>query len=120
MAPRTVTALVLCPDSEPGVGVEHKIAGLTVGERLLLALSHEGVGRVAFVGNGPRPVSSRADIEAAMGAPDDEQVGHYVATNTELRYRSGELGMLLVLDGGAVVEMSVGLWDEIFLVEGCL
>ena len=55
-----------------------------------------------------------------MGAPDDEQVGHYVATNTELRYRSGGLGMLFVLDGGAVIEMSVGLWDEIFLVEGCL
>jgi hypothetical protein len=64
--------------------------------------------------------SSRAEVEAAMGAPDDEQAGHYVATNTELRYRSDYFGMLFVLDGDLVVEMSVSLWDAIFLVEGCL
>jgi hypothetical protein len=43
-----------------------------------------------------------------------------VATNTELRYRSDYFGMLFVLDGDLVVEMSVSLWDAIFLVEGCL
>ncbi len=75
MSQKTVTALVLCPNSPPGEGVERKIAGLTVGERLLLALSFEGVGRVAFVGDGPRPVSSRADIEifdAGSDIPPDE------------------------------------------------
>ncbi len=75
MSQKTVTALVLCPDSAPGEGVERKIAGLTVGERLLLALSFEGIGRVAFVGDGPRPVSSRADIEifdADSDFPPDE------------------------------------------------
>jgi hypothetical protein len=64
--------------------------------------------------------SPRADIEAVMGAPDDEQAGHYVATQTELRYKIGDKGILFVLDGDAVVEMSVGFWDMLFLVEGCL
>ncbi len=75
MGQKTVTALVLCPNTPPGEGVERKIAGLTVGERLLLALSFEGVGRVAFIGDGPRPVSSRADIEifdADSDIPPDE------------------------------------------------
>jgi len=57
------TALVICPTGDPADTVERKLAGLTVGERLLLALSFEGVERVAFVGVGPRPESDRAEIE---------------------------------------------------------
>lgn len=68
------TALVLCPPAAPGYGVDRKLAGLSVGERLLLALSAEGFERVAFVGAGPAPRSDRADIEvfeAIQVSPED-------------------------------------------------
>jgi len=64
--------------------------------------------------------SPRAHIEEVMGVPDAEQPGHYVPTQTELRYRLDEYGMLFVLEDDAVIEMSVGFWDQLFLVEGCL
>ena len=51
-------AVVLCS----GTATTRRILGLTVGERVLLALSFSGVRRVAFVGDGPRPESSRADL----------------------------------------------------------
>jgi len=57
------TALVICPEGDPADTVGRKLAGLTVGERLLLSLAFEGVERVAFVGLGPRPESARAAIE---------------------------------------------------------
>ncbi|MBW2279065.1 MAG: CDP-alcohol phosphatidyltransferase family protein [Deltaproteobacteria bacterium] len=47
------TALVICPTGDASRSVERKLAGLTVGERLL----------VAFLGVGPRPESARAEIE---------------------------------------------------------
>jgi phosphatidylglycerophosphate synthase len=57
------TALILCPDGDPSATVERRLLGLTVGERLLLALSHAGVERVAFLGPGNRPRSARAVLE---------------------------------------------------------
>ncbi len=52
-------ALILCPE---GARPDRTLLGLTVGERLLLALSYGGVDRVAFAGAGPRPESERAGL----------------------------------------------------------
>jgi phosphatidylglycerophosphate synthase len=60
------TAIVFCP---PGDGTNRKLLGLTLGDRVLLALSFSGVKQVAFVGPGPRPSSKRAQVgEVALAA----------------------------------------------------
>lgn len=60
------TAIVICP---PGDGTKRKLLGLTLGERVLLALSFSGVKQVAFVGPGTRPTSKRAGVgEIALAA----------------------------------------------------
>lgn len=52
-------AIVVCPEhADPG----RRILGLSVGERLLLALSFAGVSEVCFVGPGQRPASERAEL----------------------------------------------------------
>jgi phosphatidylglycerophosphate synthase len=71
-------ALVICPPGDPAQTVERRLAGLTVGERVLLALALEGIERVAFVGHGAQPQSSRAGIEifeptVANGPADGEE-----------------------------------------------
>lgn len=53
------TAVIICPSTST---VTEKVLGLTVGERLLLALAHNGYDRVAFLGDGARPSSTRAAI----------------------------------------------------------
>ncbi len=53
-------AIVICPE---GAGTQKRLLGLTLGERILLALSFGGVRQVAFVGPGPRPSSKRAKID---------------------------------------------------------
>jgi phosphatidylglycerophosphate synthase len=60
---RGTIALVICPAGDPQTTADRKLAGLTVGERLLLALSLEGVRRIAFIGLGQRPASQRVEIE---------------------------------------------------------
>jgi 1L-myo-inositol 1-phosphate cytidylyltransferase / CDP-L-myo-inositol myo-inositolphosphotransferase len=62
MRTKLYTAIVICPEGPAEATVGRRLAGLTVGERLLLALAHAGVGRVLCVGAGPRPVSARAGI----------------------------------------------------------
>jgi phosphatidylglycerophosphate synthase len=68
-------ALVICPDGPIEETVGRHLAGLTVGERLLLALAASGVKRVGFVGGGERPRSDRAGIEifepTAIEAPGE-------------------------------------------------
>ncbi|MDX2020391.1 MAG: CDP-alcohol phosphatidyltransferase family protein [Deltaproteobacteria bacterium] len=60
------TAIVICP---AGDGAKRKLLGLTLGERVLLALSFSGVKQVAFVGPGTRPTSKRAAVgEVALAA----------------------------------------------------
>ncbi|MCP4449674.1 MAG: CDP-alcohol phosphatidyltransferase family protein [Myxococcales bacterium] len=52
-------AVVICPeDADP----DRRILGLSVGERLLLALSFAGVKEVCFVGAGPRPSCEKAEL----------------------------------------------------------
>lgn len=58
--PETRQAIVVCPE---GADLSRKLLGLTLGERVLLSLQYSGFGRVAFVGDGPKPVSERATIE---------------------------------------------------------
>jgi phosphatidylglycerophosphate synthase len=57
------TAVIICPLGNPDTTVNRTLLGLTVGERLLLALEMAGIARVAFVGTGPKPVSTRTKIE---------------------------------------------------------
>lgn len=57
------TAIIVCPESESGRGTGRPLLGLTVGERLLLALSKNKVERVIFAGEGPRPTCARAGLD---------------------------------------------------------
>ena len=58
------TVYILCSTrSNP----ERKLAGLTIGERLLLALSHAGVREAVLIGDGPKPRSTRASIPVRTG-----------------------------------------------------
>ncbi len=60
------TALIICPEGDNAWISDRRLLGLTVGERLLLALETTGVERVAFVGTGPKPTSSRANVEILL------------------------------------------------------
>jgi phosphatidylglycerophosphate synthase len=62
MSSETTTAIVICPAGPPATTVGRSLAGLTVGERLLLALSYADVERAVLVGPGARPNSDRAEI----------------------------------------------------------
>jgi phosphatidylglycerophosphate synthase len=73
------TAIVICPPGPPAETVERCVAGLTVGERLLLALAHEGFDRALCLGPGARPASARAairveELETARLAPGERAV----------------------------------------------
>jgi hypothetical protein len=61
------TALIICPSGEPGTTVERLLLGLNVGERLLLALEMAGIDRVAFLGTGPKPTSTRTKMATVTG-----------------------------------------------------
>ncbi len=63
------TALIICPSGDPATTVERPLLGLSVGERLLLALEMAGIDRVAFLGTGPRPSSTRTKM-ATVPAKD--------------------------------------------------
>lgn len=58
-------AIIICSD---GADLSRKLLGLTIGERLLLSLTFSGVRRIAFVGEGPRPASDRAEFESITTA----------------------------------------------------
>lgn len=66
---------ILCSSSSKP---EIRLAGLTVGERLLLALSHAGVTDAICVGDGPIPRSDRASIRVKKGDATDLQSGQDV------------------------------------------
>jgi phosphatidylglycerophosphate synthase len=61
------TALIICPSGDPGTTVERPLLGLNVGERLLLALEMAGIDRVAFLGTGPKPTSTRTKMATVTG-----------------------------------------------------
>ncbi len=55
-----MAAVIVClEDADPA----RRLLGVSLGERLLLALSFAGVKRVCFVGSGSRPVCKRADLD---------------------------------------------------------
>ena len=62
MSTQTQTAIIICPAGPPASTVGRRLAGLTVGERLLLALSFSFVERALLTGPGSRPSSDRAEI----------------------------------------------------------
>jgi hypothetical protein len=68
-------AIVICPrDADP----TQRILGLSVGERLLLALSYSGIEEVCFVGPGKRPTSDRADLRYIQTAEIDPAKNYIV------------------------------------------
>jgi len=62
MSPQPTTAIIICPPGAPAATVARPLAGLTVGERLLLSLSYADVENAVLVGPGARPSSDRAEI----------------------------------------------------------
>ncbi|MBN2715062.1 MAG: CDP-alcohol phosphatidyltransferase family protein [Deltaproteobacteria bacterium] len=62
------TVYILCGTT---ANLERRLAGLTIGERLLLALSYGGMNEAVFLGDGPRPQSSRASIATREASDDD-------------------------------------------------
>ena len=99
------SALILCPKSA-NEGTR-QLLGLSVGERLLLALSFAGVKRVAFVGEGERPSCDRANlkiVEANELTTEDEHIvlasnvvfdrsllsAQTLADDIALQYQSGD------------------------------
>jgi len=73
-------AVIVCPE---GADPNQTILGLSVGERLLLALSHSGVRKVCFLGPGPQPTSARAEVsEVEAAALDGDQTYLVMASDT--------------------------------------
>ena len=66
-------AVVACTDQS-----STRLLGLELGERVLLSLAYGGVDRVAFVGDGPRPVCPRADLEVVEVADLAAEDGVFV------------------------------------------
>ena len=91
MSDRSTTALVICPPCEPGEGVSRKVAGLTVGERLLLALSFQGIKRVGFLGTGTRPQSDRAGVEIFEPSENEGPDEHFLILTSDLVFDRGML-----------------------------
>jgi phosphatidylglycerophosphate synthase len=52
-------AMIVCPEVDPMSGPARQLLGLTVGERMLLALHKAKFTHVVFVGTGPKPHSDR-------------------------------------------------------------
>ena len=65
------TVYILCGTS---ADINRKLAGLTIGERLLLALSYTDADEAVFIGDGPRPQSARATISVREATPDEFSV----------------------------------------------
>ncbi len=57
------SAIIVCPKGGSEFTPAHMLLGLSIGERLLLALQYAKVEQVAFVGDGPRPQSNRSTLE---------------------------------------------------------
>lgn len=73
------TAIVICPQ---GATVNQRLLGLSLGERVLLALSFSGVKQVAFVGPGERPTSARAKL-AVVPIADLPRQGRVLVTSSD-------------------------------------
>lgn len=71
-------AVLVCVAGAPGEGPERRLLGLTVGERLLLALAHRGFEAVVFVGDGPRPRSERAGLRELRIEDLDRSRSHLI------------------------------------------
>jgi hypothetical protein len=63
--------------------------------------------------------SSTSDVEAVFGPPTETGPEEF-GTGTNLFYRSGDHGFVFTTNGGVVEFMSVGFYDALFFVEGCL
>lgn len=88
------TVYIICSNqSNPEV----EIAGLSVGERLLLCLSFGGIHQVTFLGDGPRPISARAEINEI--APNWQDIG----AQEEVLVMPSDL----VFDGGLLKDISM-------------
>lgn len=70
MATSAHSAVVLCPE---GAEPSRCVLGLSVGERLLLALEHSGISEVCFVGSGPRPTSEQTHLRTIEPTELDPQ-----------------------------------------------
>lgn len=63
--------------------------------------------------------SSLAELLAVLGQPDDIRAAEF-GSGQEYLYRFGNVGYNFTVDEGTVSRYSVGDWDALQLVEGCL
>lgn len=77
-------AVVLCADHN----FAPTILGLTVGERVLLALRYSGIRRVLFAGPGTQPECARAALEPIALADIDPEAAVWVTTSDAVFDRS--------------------------------
>lgn len=63
--------------------------------------------------------STDAEVRSALGEPTETRPEHF-GTGQELLYRRVGDGYNFTIRDGSVASWSVGFWDELHLVEGCL
>jgi phosphatidylglycerophosphate synthase len=77
-------ALVICPGEEEGENIRRELLGLSVGERLLLALERAGVTHVAFTGGAARPQSTRSALQVIRPDAPPESVSEFYLLPADL------------------------------------
>ena len=101
-------ALIVC---HPTDTVSQKLLGLTVGERLLLALEKGGVGRVAFAGEGPRPVSERAGLTVVEPGEAQEDVEERYLLPADLVFDPALISSETLPAGLPIRKVSAAEWE---------
>lgn len=102
--------MVICPT---GDATERRLLGLSVGERLLLALAHAGVGSVHFCGPGPRPRASRAAIDEHEGSEPPDVDDFVVLTADAVFDRRLVQGAVPMPEGVALRRLPVERWNDV-------
>ncbi|MDJ0765067.1 MAG: CDP-alcohol phosphatidyltransferase family protein [Myxococcota bacterium] len=106
-------ALVVCPSKEHGNAVTDLLLGLTVGERLMLTLEKAGITHVAFVGDGPLPISSKVDIEIIQAEVEPSDAEVFTVVSADLVFDSALIGGAGIPAGLPIANLPIKAWREI-------
>jgi phosphatidylglycerophosphate synthase len=106
-------AIILCPT---GSWVEHRLLGLTIGERLLLSLAACGIEKAAFAGTGPRPESGQAAIEV-VELSDIDRLEHVMVLAADVVFDKSAWADPSRRDEGAPICWMPGAYIESVLAD---